>query len=160
MTRQQDQIGKHGQSIAASVLSGMGVNMVEHIGTPVKLVPHFHGSFMVPNVYTVIFGEKVSGDHRGVLDNGISVLAETKTIMDRNLRWSDLREHQPDRLIEHAKYGGLSLLVWVHSSGVYVMIFPIEGFGAGKRFTIEQARQEHKKTSITLDKILKKKDGL
>ena len=88
-------IGKHGQNIAASALSRIGIEMVEQIGTPVKLIPF---SVQRRDVFRVVFGEKVSGDHRGILCGGRSVLAETKTILDRCLRYSDLREHQPGRL--------------------------------------------------------------
>lgn len=136
MTRQQDRIGKIGQEHAAAALRRLGVNMVEKIGTPVKIIPA-----RVKGTYTVVWGEKVSGDHRGILANGVSVLAETKTIMDRNLVWSDLREHQPGALSQHAEYGGVSLLVWVHSTGVYVMRWPIVGFGPRKSITPERAQE-------------------
>lgn len=136
MSRHEDRIGKIGQEQAAAALRRIGMNMVEKIGTPVKIIPA-----RVKGTYTVVWGEKVSGDHRGILDNGISVLAETKTIMDRNLVWSDLREHQPERLDQHAEFGGVSLLVWVHSSGIYVMRWPVAGFGPRKSITPEQAQQ-------------------
>ena len=127
MTRAQQRIGAAGQNVAASALRGLGIEMVEQIGTPIHLVP----SRQCKGAYRVIYGEKVSGDHRGILPGGISVLAETKTVLERNLRWSDLREHQPERLSDHAALGGLSLLVWVHSTGVFVMKWPILGFGPG-----------------------------
>ena len=144
MTRREDQVGKRGQNLAASILASIGVNMVEKIGTPVKLIPVKCGARK--NVYQVIYGEKVSGDHRGILNDGTSVLVETKTILDRNLRWSDLREHQPGRLLEHSVHGGLSLLVWVHESGEYVMVFPIKGFEKGKSISVQRAQEEHEKT--------------
>jgi len=119
--RDEQRIGKAGQNVAAATLSRIGIEMVEEIGTPVKLIP---ASAQRRDVFRVVFGEKVSGDHRGILQGGRSVLAETKTILDRNLRYSDLREHQPGRLTDHARLGGLSLLVWVHTSGTYVIIMP------------------------------------
>lgn len=134
MSRHEDRIGKIGQEHAAAALRRIGVNMVEKIGTPVKTIPA-----RVKGTYTVVYGEKVSGDHRGILDDGTSVLAETKTIMDRNLVWSDLRDHQPGRLDQHAEFGGVSLLVWVHTTGVYVMRWPVAGFGPRKSIT--QSRQ-------------------
>lgn len=134
MSRHEDRIGKIGQEQAAAALRRVGVEMVERIGTPTKLIPA-----RVAGTYKVIWGEKVSGDHRGILPGGISVLAETKTIMYRNLAWSDLRDHQPGRLDQHAEFGGVSLLVWVHSSGVYVMRWPVDGFGPRKSITPEQA---------------------
>lgn len=149
--KREQRIGKQGQNVAAAVLSGRcGINMVEQIGTPVILIPV---RTQRQNTYQVIFGEKVSGDHRGVIGNGISVLAETKTILDRNLRYSDLREHQPARLSEHVQYGGISLLVWVHDDGAYVMRWPISGFEAGKSITQEQAQELDTRTIEFLDRI-------
>lgn len=136
MSRHEDRIGKIGQEHAAAALRRLGVEMVERIGTPTKHIPA-----RVKGTYTVIWGEKVSGDHRGILPGGQSVLAETKTIMDRNIVWSDLRDHQPTRLSEHAEHGGLSLLVWVHTTGVYVMRWPVAGFGPRKSITPEQAEK-------------------
>jgi hypothetical protein len=111
--------------------------MIERIGTPVKLIP----APRAPGCFRVIWAEPVSGDHRGLLPGGRSVLAETKTILDRNLRYSDLRQHQPGRLTCHAELGGLSLLVWVHSSGVYVMQWPVAGFAPGKSIAPEIAEK-------------------
>jgi hypothetical protein len=133
MTKQQQQTGKYGQELAAAVLRGMGIEMVEQIGTPVLLIPADKGR----QTYRVVYGEKVSGDHRGILRGGRSVLVETKTVLDRNLRWSDLRDHQPERLQQHHDLGGLSLLVWVHHTGVFVMAFPILGFGKGESIAPE-----------------------
>jgi len=149
--RREQQIGKHGQNTAAAVLSGRcGINMVEQIGTPIKLIPVKTNR---PNTYQVIFGEKVSGDHRGLIGSGISVLAETKTILDHNLRYSDLREHQPTRLSEHDGYGGISLLVWVHSTGAYVMCWPVEGFEPGTSISHERAQELDRETMEYLEQI-------
>lgn len=141
MSKRQKQIGDAGQNLAANALRQLDVRMVEKIGTPVKCIPTSR-----PGVFTVIWGEKVAGDHRGVLVGGRSVLAETKTILDRNLRWSDFREHQPAALTEHAELGGLSLVVWVHSSGVYVMQWPVDGLEAGKSITPEVAADRDEET--------------
>jgi hypothetical protein len=122
----------------------MGLEMIEQIGTPMLLIPVRNGR---KQVFQVIFGEKVAGDHRAILPGGRSVLIEVKTIHDRNLVWSDLRDHQPDKLKEHESFGGLSLLVWVHAPDVYVMRFPIEGFGAGKGITPERATDIHRQTA-------------
>ena len=140
----EQQRGKHGQNVAAASLSRNDIEMVEQIGTPVKLLPV---QSQRKNVYQVIFGEKVSGDHRGILYGGRSVLAETKTILDRNLRYSDLRKHQPGRLTSHATFGGLSLLVWVHSTEVYIMRWPVDGFMEGKSISIEKA------TALNIEKV-------
>lgn len=152
MTKREHQTGKHGQERARSVLSGMGLEMIEQIGTPVKLIP-------VPgkrkNIYQVIWGEKVAGDHRAMLPNGRSVLIEVKTVYERNLVWSDLRDHQPAKLQQHADLNGLSLLVWVHDTGVYVMRFPINGFGPGKGIRPEQAAEHHAVTDGYITGCLK-----
>ena len=143
--------GEQGQSIAARALEGLGVNMVERIGSPVKLIPCHLGARR--DVYRVVWGEKVSGDHRGLLANGVSILAETKTILDRNLRYSDLREHQPGKLQEHSDSNGISFLVWVHSSGVYIMRWPIDGFGPGKSIGVDRAESEHRATAVYMNMV-------
>jgi hypothetical protein len=135
MARYEQKIGKHGEQLTASTLRAIGIEMVEKIGTPVTLLPA-----KTPGTYRVIWGEKVSGDRRGIIPgSGRSVLVEAKTIMDRKLRWSDLREHQPGRLTQHADLGGLSLLAWVHSTGVYILRWPVAGFGPGKSIDVSQA---------------------
>lgn len=136
MTRHEDRIGKIGQEHAAAALRRLGVKMVEKIGTPVRLIPA-----PIKGTFKVVWGETVSGDHRGITDDGTSVLAETKTILDRNLVWSDLRDHQPGALTAHHEYGGVSLLVWVHSTGIYVMRWPVPGFGPRKSITPERAQE-------------------
>jgi len=151
MSRHEQQIGKRGQQLARSVLSGLGLEMIEEIGTPVKLIP-------VPghrkNVYQVIWGEKVAADHRAMFPNGRSILIEVKTILEGNLVWSDLRDHQPAKLQQHADLNGLSLLVWVHDSGVYVMRFPINGFGPGKGIAPNVAKFIHDETVLYIQRCL------
>jgi hypothetical protein len=139
MSKYEDQIGKAGQEVAAAALRRVGVECVEKIGTPVKVIPR--GIYLRQPTYQVIWGEKVSGDHHGILPGGRAVLAETKTILDRNLQWSDLREHQPEALSRYAEFGGLALLVWVHSTGVYVMQWPVPGFGPRKSISPDRARE-------------------
>jgi recombination protein U len=144
--RREQRVGKRGQNVARSVLSGRcGIRMVEKIGTPVVLIPlNLKG---IPNAFRVIFEEKVSGDHRGIIGNGISVLAETKTVQDGNLQYGHLREHQPARLDEHDGNGGISLLVWVYSDyDAYVMLWPIDDFGPGKGITHERAQELNAET--------------
>lgn len=150
MGRKSQKIGDQGENLTDLRLRSMGFKMVEKIGQPVRLIPipesvkHcIQKIHMSPYaIYRVIFGEKVSGDRRAIIEgSGRSVLIETKTIIDRNLRWSDLRKHQPDRLTYHASLGGVSLLVWVHSSGIYVLRWPIDGFERGKSISPEQAKE-------------------
>jgi penicillin-binding protein-related factor A (putative recombinase) len=128
-------IGSAGENLAAGALRRIGVEMVEEIATPVIVSRQANGRMIV-----VGYKEKVSGDHRGIY-RGRSILAETKTVTDRNLQYGDLRPHQPERLEYHAECGGVSLLVWVHHSGVYIMQYPIEGFKKGKSLTPERARE-------------------
>ena len=135
MTRTEQSTGKHGQELAAAALRAVGVELVEQIGTPVRLIPHPKQA----GYYRVIYGDKVSGDHRGILPGGRSVLAETKTILDRPLRWSDFREHQPGALSAHVEQGGISLVVWVNQFGVQILQWPIDGFGPGKSIDFERA---------------------
>ena len=137
MSRYEDRVGKAGQEAAAGALHRLGVECVEQIGTPVKIIPR--GNFGNQTTYQVIWGDKVAGDHHGILPGGRAVLAETKTILDRNLQWSDLRDHQPDALSRHAEFGGLALLVWVHCSGIHVMQWPVPGFGPHKSISADKA---------------------
>ncbi len=138
MTKHEQRTGAIGEQHAAQALRSAGIEMVEKIGTPVKLIPS-----RIPGTYKVIWGEKVSGDMRGILPGGKSVLAETKTILDRNLRYSDLREHQPERLTQHAEHGGVSLLVWVHTTGIWIMRWPVNGFIRGKSIDPDTAEELH-----------------
>jgi penicillin-binding protein-related factor A (putative recombinase) len=152
MSKREQNTGKHGEQVARSVLNGLGLEMIEEIGTPVKLVPVRSTQ---KNVYFVIWGDKVAGDHRAMFPNGRSVLIEVKTIRDRNLVWSDLREHQPAKLQQHNDLNGLSLLVWVHDTGVYVMQFPVVGFRPGKGITPAQASVHHANTVMYIEEYLK-----
>ena len=139
MAKREHEIGKAGEKLARQILRTRGVRMVEKIGSPVRLVPTKQLSGR-PAFY-VYFGDKVSGDVTGLLDDGTRVIAETKTIYNRNLRWGDLRTHQPGRLDLNKKYSGVSLLVWVSTHGVFVMdwVFPNEDFKPRKGLTIERA---------------------
>jgi hypothetical protein len=149
MSRREQSIGKKGENLAAQTLRNLGVLMVEKIGTPVRLIPSGHND----NTFRVIYGEKVSGDHRGIMPDGRSVLAECKTILDRNLSWSDLRDHQPERLTEHTNALGLTLLIWVHSSGVYVMEWAdvVQFFGPGHPLKQNTAEMVDRNTRMLLE---------
>ena len=133
MSRSQQRTGKQGESVAESTLSGLGIEMLEKIGTPILAIPAGRGLFKV------VWGEKVSGDRRGILPGGRSVLIEVKTILDANLTYSELKPHQHKGLKAHADWGGLSLLCWVHNTGVYVMEYPVSGFDPGTSITPQVA---------------------
>jgi hypothetical protein len=149
MGKYEQTIGQQGEALARSALERLGVEQVEKIGTPVIITR----SSKPPHKITgAIFGEPVAADFRGVwplavhddeeleMKIGMSVMAEVKTILDGNLCFSDFRKHQPEALSTHADFGGMSLVVWVHTSGVYVLPWPIPGFGRGKSISPEAAK--------------------
>ena len=150
MPRRSQRIGKQGQDIALAALRIRGVCLVQKIGTPVLPIPHPRER----GYFRVIWEEKVAGDHRGVMPDGTSVLAEVKTIIDHNLRWSDFLPHQPDGLTAHAAYA-ISLVVWVHASGVYVLHWPIEGFFPGRSIAVRDADRFDWETSAELERHTK-----
>ena len=107
-------IGAAGQEQGRGALFRAGVELVEHIGTPFTRIPHPNPQIAKQGYCKIVYDEKVSGDHRGVLPGGISVLAEVKTVLIGNLTWSHFNgDHQPESLTKHAETGAISLLVWV-----------------------------------------------
>lgn len=141
--RAKQRQGAVGQSVATLALHRLGVQMAEEIATPVILKPARKPIQGKPTPFYVTYGKKVSGDHRGVMPGGRSVLAETKSMRGERLVYSDLREHQPERLSEHAELGGLSLLIWASEYGTFVMEWPVLlkiGFKPGKGIGIDQAK--------------------
>ena len=131
-------IGKAGESLAAGVLGRLGVHMVEPIATPFKIIKsrRINGQTW----YRIKWSDKVSADHTGLLSDGRRVLAEVKTV-EHNLRWSDFKTHQPGRLTMNVLGQGISVVVWVHSTGVKVLKWPIDGFKPGKGITPERAEE-------------------
>jgi penicillin-binding protein-related factor A (putative recombinase) len=128
------QKGTAGQDAAEMALRLYGVDMVEEIATPVILRP-VPGR---PGAFYVTYKQAVSGDIRGVIDNGRSVLAEVKNYDEDTLPYSILKTHQHAALQTHHEFGGLSLLVWVGFGEVKIYEYPIEGFvkGTSLRWTI------------------------
>ena len=111
MSRKQQKQGKRGEQYALHALRQIGVYNIEKIGTPFTITATRKiGAQMF---YAGFFGEKVAADWRGETFAGISVLAEVKTTRGKNLTWSALRPHQPEKLSAHR---GISLLVWVHET--------------------------------------------
>ena len=110
--------GNHGEDAAENVLRGLGVEQLRQIATPYKIL----GMKVMRGVrwYRLVFSEKVHGDRIGSY-RGIIVLAEVKTIWDSNLQYSELDEHQHEALRRNDELRGISLLVWVHNSGIHVM---------------------------------------
>lgn len=126
-----------GEETAARVLRGLGVKMVQEVGTPFVITARNNEGWL-----RGYFKTKVTGDLIGHTQSGTMVLAEVKTIWDRNLTWSDFKDHQPEKLTENSECA-ISLVVWVHNSGVYVMNWTdlLEaGFRKGKGIDIETAQ--------------------
>jgi hypothetical protein len=125
---------------------------LQKIATPAFYTPYYNQRTgkNVPGVYHVVFGEKVSGDRHGLLEDGTGVLAEVKTITDRPLSYGDLELHQHGGLESWSLSNGLALIVWVHDD-VYIMRYPIEGFEKGKPIHPERARILHEETLKWID---------
>ncbi len=152
MSRRQQKIGKHGENLVVSTLSGLGLIRVEHIGNPYAIVGQgAHGGF------EVVFTGTASGDIRALLPSGAEVLVEVKTVLYDNLTWSHLRKHQPRALTAHAQIGAaLSLLVWVHDSGIYIMHWTadgIDGFAPHHSLTPERAAELDKETRALIRRL-------
>jgi len=139
MTRRQQREGKAGQNVAAVMLTAIGIERVRQIGTPVRLVDSTITSKGI--YFKVVWGEQVAGDHTGIAPGGIFVLAETKTHDGTTLPWSVFRDHQPGELSDHALCGGISLVVWVCGQDIFILRWPVPGFGPGKSIPIDYARQ-------------------
>lgn len=118
--------GQAGQTAAEMALRAYGVRMVEEIATPVVLRPARQ-----KGAFHVTYKKRVSGDIRGLLDNGRSVLAEVKHYDTPRLQHSKLETHQHEALRRHDELGGLSLLVWVGNGSVKIYEYPVEGFVKG-----------------------------
>ena len=153
--RTNQRVGKSGENVANSVMHGLGIECLEKIATPVKLTPYKSRGKIVPRVYYVVWGEKVSGDRHGVLSNGTGVLAEVKTIHDRNLRYGDLEDHQHAGLAKWSSHNALAVIVWVHSPDVFIMRYPIEGFVKGTGIDPEQARRLNRDALAWIEERLK-----
>lgn len=136
---ENQKVGEAGQQQGAGALRRAGVEQVEHIGTPIKRIPHPDKKWAALGYARIIYGERVAGDHRGVLPGGRSVLAEIKTVFEGNLLWKHFKPHQPDKLTAHAEAGGLSVVVWVGPRGAMILRWPIPGFRKGKGLTLDQA---------------------
>lgn len=104
--------GNRGEDVAAAMLRLRGIQCVSKIATP-------HRRIKTPPY--IVYDEKVAGDHRGILPNGIGVLAESKTIAGDRLNYSELKPHQHSALRDWSDNNGLSLIVWVSDYGVFVM---------------------------------------
>ncbi len=128
-----NKLGQTGEELARYLLQRLGLAMVEPVHTPWRILRDPAGR--IASAYPV---EKVSGDIRAVAPGGRSVLAEVK-VRDHNLRWTDLEPHQRQALSQHHDLGGLSLLVWLHTSDSYILPWPLPDFGPRLPLTPTQA---------------------
>lgn len=116
--RAQQRQGARGEVDAAKYLARLGVEMIVKVETPTHFVKG-----------RAIRYKKADADINGIYPpTGQRVLAEVKTHDGDTLPWSEFRPHQPERLTKNDEYRGISFVVWVHSTGVYVLRWPIPGF--------------------------------
>ena len=155
MSKSQQTQGASGEQAAEIELRRLGVYNVAKVPTPIGISRRGTGRFA--GWVKIFYKEKVLGDRRGELANGISVLAEVKTTRDKNLTWSAFSGvHQPKALDNHL---GLSLLVWVcdtaWSRDVFVMDWNLckdAGFRPHHGITPEMAVEIAKNTLAIIDK--------
>lgn len=115
--------GRIGEEHARVALRMFGVQQLVHIETGWRVQRQPGG-----RIVGAIPLAKVPGDWRGVLQGGRSVMAEVKAREEPPI-WSDLAKHQHEALAEHARLGGLSLLVWVQiDQAAFILPYPCPGF--------------------------------
>jgi hypothetical protein len=123
--RRNQRRGKTGEEIAELLLRAAGVQMVEKIATPYVIT-----NVMKRNGQTWVqmrHSEKVSGDRRGIMPDGRRVLCEVK-VRSGNLRKSDFEPHQREALSQNHRFGGVSLVVWVHPDDNFLLRWPFPQF--------------------------------
>ena len=132
MRANSQQIGKAGEELAGYLLRLIGVEMIESIATPKRMIPYEdERGNIIPGVFKVIFSEKVSGDWRGLLSGGRGVHCEVKVRNKERLNYSDLEYHQSAWLDEYAALGGVAVLIWVCLNSQFILKWPIPEFEPG-----------------------------
>jgi hypothetical protein len=131
--RRRMRTGIVGQNVIEWRLREIGVLMVEAVNTPWKIMR------VGGRITGAIPQEKVSGDFRGILPGGRSVLVEVKTF-DR-LTFGAFKKHQHDALNDHHRLGGVSLVGWVCGSEQFILRWPLPDFVPRASLAIETARQ-------------------
>lgn len=131
--RRNKKAGEAAQTVFEWRLRALGIRMVEAIHTPWKIVRHP----VTRKIVNAIQMEKVSGDYRGILAGGRSVLVEVKR--RDHLVFSAFEGHQVRALDEHHQAGGLSLIGWQWPGGDSLMVWPIPGFVPRTSLSIETA---------------------
>ena len=125
--------GETAEIYVATTMRGMGFVAVEKIQTGWKVIWKNHRPVSAWPI------EKVMGDIRALMPDGRGVLVEVKDRRDK-LIFSDLKKHQVEALNIYADNGAVALLAWVADS-IYIMQWPITGFGPRKSLTPQQASQ-------------------
>ena len=97
--------GQHGEMLARQALAQLGVHQIEKIEVGWRL-QRVGGKIIGASPMA-----KVAGDYRGILAGGRSVMVEAKERKSGSLIYSDLEPHQHQHLMDHAKHGGLSLVI-------------------------------------------------
>jgi hypothetical protein len=141
MARAQQRQGNAGEQAAEIQLRSLGVYNLAKIPVDKVITKSGH----------TIYKERVLGDRRGELENGISVLCEVKTTKKDRLTWSAFTsEHQPQALDDHR---GVSLLVWVYDNGYSYEVYFLRwqmlkeyGFAKGYGIGLSEASEIDKLT--------------
>ena len=138
--RRNQAVGKEAEKLVIGVLQSHGLNMVEKIGTPVRMIPYRTNTGHKPRgVFRVIFGDQVSGDIRAFTPDGQGVLVEVKYTGDIDrFQFSRLEDHQVSSLWDCLKTGGLPLLAWVNDWGVHILRWPVTGFKKGTSIKLDE----------------------
>lgn len=127
-----------GQDVIMWRLRSIGVLMVERVHTPWR-IERSRGRNGQPSRITAAYPlQKVSGDFRGILPGGRSVMCEVKRV--DVLRFSEFDKHQVEALNDHAQLGGLSLIGWCFPGGDAVLAWPVPGFNPRTSLSVETAR--------------------
>jgi len=130
--RRRQRSGVVGQSVIELRLRALGVLMLEAVNTPWKIVR------VGGRIVGAVPMKKVSGDFRGMLPGGRSVLVEVKSF--GRLPYGAFKAHQVQSLADHHASGGLSLVGWVFPGGDVLMAWPIPGFLPRTSVSVERAK--------------------
>jgi hypothetical protein len=132
--------GSAGEDAAERQLLACGFGAIARINTGWKVIRWIDIKNRLARVAPV---RKVEGDFRAIiLGSGQSVLVEVKT-RGPKLSLSYFEDHQRKALSVHHGLGGLSLVAWVSdvAGEVFLLEWPIPGFGKGSPLSVEQARE-------------------
>jgi hypothetical protein len=127
--------GNAGENLVKAELQRRGVALVERIETGWGIIRGATGRIV--SAYPL---SPVSGDFRGILAGGRSVLVEVKTIPER-LPYSALELHQHVALKAHHEHGGLSLVAWVNGEEVTIFEYPNPAFKPRKSITVGDVQE-------------------